>query len=248
MIRVVPKDTNTLYIQWAEMDGEYFTVLRSTSPADGFEKIAVDLTTPFYEDSDVNLMDGGLRYFYKIKGFEGGIKVSESEGTPAQYNKRDPIANVVIHESNTVLRVMNNPHVKVLLKRRDGKRCPECWNPVTKKRRFSDCTTCNGTGVVEGYHVPITTRISRDFSQLVDNTSMMDSEKVDSSPVHAWIVNTPLVSPGDIIADYMDQRFLIERVTQRTKSQYVIRQLLDIIPLEKGHPVYNVEIDWSDVE
>lgn len=248
MLRIVPKDSKTLYVQWNNIDGEVFSLFRSTSPADGYELIAADLAVPFYDDKDVNLHENGLRYFYQVKGYEGGVEVAVSDGTVAQYNFSDPIANVVIHESHVVLKAMKNPKVQILLKRREGKRCPNCWNPITQKVRFSNCKVCNGTGLIEGYHTPIPTRISRTFSQLVDNTSMIDSEKVDYSPVNAWIVNTPLVSPGDVVVDIMDQRFLIERVEQRTKSQYVIRQILDMIPLEKGHPVYNVEVDWSGFE
>lgn len=248
MIKVIPNGPNSLHIQWADLKGESFELSRSSAPDSGYEIIATDLLTPFYQDTNVNLSDNGRRYFYEVKGYTGGVEVDKSSGGVAQYSKPDGIANVVIHESQVVLKVMNNPKVQILLKRREGKRCPNCWNPITKKVRFTDCPVCNGTGIIGGYHLPIVTRISRDFSQLADNTSMLDGEKVDKSPVQAWITNTPLVSPGDVIADIMNQRFLIERVVQRTKSQHIIRQIIDMIPLEKGHPSYNVELDWSAFE
>ena len=247
MLKVMQNSVDSLMIQWSDLKGDTFTLYRSTSPKDGYEILKVNYPNVIYIDNEINLRDIGRRYYYKVEGYIGGVRVSEEKGETTKYNTRDRIANKVIHESQVVLRVMKNPPVKVLLKRRDGKPCPNCWNPVTKKVRFANCNVCNGTGVLLGYHNPIETLISRDISQLVDYTSMLDSDKTNLTGVNAWITNYPLVSPGDVIADIMEQRFLIERVIQRTHSQSVIRQILDLTPLEKGHPAYSVDIDWSDL-
>lgn len=246
MLRISPNSSKSFLLQWPDMNGDFFQVLRSTSVDSGYEILANDLTVPVYVDETVNLHDTGRRYYYKIKSFEGGVVVGETGGATTVYNPRHPIANKVIYESQVVLKAMNNPPVKILLKRRSGKRCPECWNTVTNRPRFANCTTCNGTGVIGGYHEPIETRISRSFSQLYDNSSALDGDKVRQTDVDAWISNVPLISPGDVIADAMNQRFLIESVTQRTFSQYIIRQLLTMTPLEKGHPAYEVNLVWSD--
>lgn len=245
-MRVMPNSQNSLLVQWQELEGDSFKIFKSTSPESGFEILKTDYKKPIYVDEDVNLYDVGLRYYYKVEGYTGGLKVSESKGETPRYNRRDNEANKIIHEFEVVLRAMGNPPVKVLLKRRAGKRCPNCWNPVTNKVRFSDCPVCHGTGISEGYHNPIDVKISRDFSQLIDYTSMLDGDKVNKSGVNAWVMNAPLVSPGDVIIDVMNQRFLVERVVQRTRSQYIIRQILDLTPLEKGHPAYTVDVDWGE--
>lgn len=74
---------------------------------------------------------------------------------------------------------------------------------------------------------------------------MLDGEKIKRTNVNAWISNVPLVNPGDVVVDILNQRYLIERVIQRTRSQYIIRQIIDMIPLEKGHPAHQVEVEWS---
>lgn len=246
MVRILPNVTNGLYIQWEEMAGDEFTISRSNSPTSGYEIIATDVTVPFYTDATVNLREVGRRHYYKIEGKIGGTMVSESVGESVIHNFRNPIANKAIYENQVVLRVMNNPPVKVLLRRRTGQKCPVCWNPITKKPRFANCQTCNGTGTLTGYHEPIEVKISRSFSQLINDSNMLDGEKVSQSNIDAWITNFPLVSPGDVIVDITNQRFSIERVTQRTHTQHIVRQLLDMTPLESGHPAYSVEIDWSD--
>lgn len=240
---VLPHELRGLTVHWRDVAGDTFRLYRSVSPEDGFELLVDNYSFPFYEDTEVNTTDTGTRYYYKVEGVSGGVVVAKDGPATLSYNGQDHVARKIIYEFEVVLRAMRNPEVKVLLKRRMGTRCPECWNPVTKKPRFANCESCNGTGYLEGYYKPITTKISRDFSQLIDYTSMLDGDKVNKTSVNAWILNTPLVSPGDVIVDVTNERFLIERVVQRTKSQFIIRQVLDLIPLEKGHPVYQVNVE-----
>lgn len=246
-MRVVIHDLHSVLIQWEELEGDTFTLFKSTSPDSGFEILATNLTHPFHIDNEVNLFEVGRRYYYKVKGYVGGVEVSESESATPEYNVRDGVTNKVIYENKLALRVMNNPPIFIVLKRRGGKRCPNCWNEITHKVRFANCEVCNGTGFIHGYHKPIKSMISRDFSQLMNGSNMLDDDKVLLSAVDAWITSVPLVSPGDFIVDVMNQRFSIEGVAQRTRSQYVIRQVLNLVPLEKGHPAYSVEVDLSEL-
>jgi hypothetical protein len=241
-LKLYPSSLTEMYIEW-DLEGDTFSIYRSTSPASDFEIIAQDVIQPFYVDNTANLYDENIRYYYRIEGFLSGDKVAEDGPRTLEYNARDGVANKVIHESKVALRVMNNPPVYFLLKKRTGEECPECWNPVTKRVRFANCDVCNGTGILQGYHEPIPTRISQDVSQLVMASGEMDGDKVKLTPIRAWVSNTPLLHPEDIMVDVMNQRYKVFNVARRTKSQYVIRQVLDLVPLEKGHPAYQVEVD-----
>lgn len=241
-MELYPTSLSELYIEWT-LRGEHFTVFRSTSPTDHFEVVAERVNQPFYVDNYVNLYDENIRYYYRVDGFIGDSKVSEDGPSTLEYNKKDGVANKVIHETKVVLRVMNNPPVYFLLRNREGSPCPECWNPVTKKIRFSNCRDCNGTGTLQGYHPPIVSRISQDVSQLLSASGERDNDKVKLTPIRAWIANTPLLYPDDIMVDVLNQRYKIASVARRTRSQYVIRQVLDLVPIEKGHPAYGVEVD-----
>lgn len=241
-MKLYPASLRDLYIEW-KLEGESFEISRSTSPTSDFRVIASNLEQPFYIDRLLNLHDNNVRYYYRVVGYSGGQKVSEDGPGTLEYNVGDGVANKVIEEGKTVLKVMNNPPVFFLLKRRVGMVCPECWNPITKKVRFSNCYVCNGTGVVEGYHQPIVTRISQDISQFTMGSGEMDNDKVQLTPIRAWISNTPLLLPEDIMVDVLNQRYKVVNVSRRTRSQYVIRQVLELIPLEKGHPSYKVEVD-----
>jgi hypothetical protein len=241
-MKVYPTSLTELYIEWS-LQGEGFQLSRSTSPDSDFDLVAINLTQPFYTDYDVNLYDENVRYYYKVEGFVNGNKVSEDGPGTLEYNSPDGVANKVIQESETVLRMMNNPPVYFLLKRRAGYPCPECWNPITKRCMYANCPTCNGTGVMDGYHDPIPSRVSQDVSQLLFASGELDSDKVRLSPIRAWTTNVPLLYPEDVMCDVLNQRYKIVNVARRTRSQFVIRQILDLVPLEKGHPSYQVDVD-----
>jgi signal peptidase I len=242
MMKLYPSSLSNLYIEWQLLGGD-FTLYRSTSPKDEFEVIASKITQPFYNDIDVNLYDENVRYYYRVEGYQGDVKVSEDGPNTLVYNTLDPIANKVIEESKVALRMMNNPPVFLLLKRRVGTECPECWNPVTKKIRYANCPTCDGTGILGGYHNPIVSRISVDVPQLIMASGEEDNDRTKLSPIGGWILNVPLLYPEDVVVDVLNQRYKVVGVSRRTKSQYIIRQLLNLSPLDKGHPAYLVDVD-----
>lgn len=240
-------DLHSVLIQWNDLSGEHFQLEKSTSPEGPFEVVAAHLIVPLFVDKDVNLFQRGLRYYYRVKVFMGGVEIQESSIATPEYNKPDGIANKLIYENRAVLKVMRNPPVYVLLKERSGKNCPNCYNPITKRPRFSDCNYCNGTGTIFGFHKPIKTLISRDISQQVDYKTMLDSQKINDTTVGAWITNYPMLTPGDIIVDITNQRFDVQSIAPRMASQYLIRQVLNLVPLEKGHPAYQTEVDLSEL-
>lgn len=242
-MKVTPASLSELYIEW-ELMGDTFTVSRSTSPESGFEVIADSVVQPFYIDNTVNLYDDEIRYYYRVDGYDSQqVKVSETGPETWMYHQKDAVANKVMHESKVALRMMNNPPVFFLIKKRVGSACTNCWNPTTNKVRFANCQVCNGTGILDGYHEPIVSRVSQDVSQLMMASGERDDDKVKLSPIRAWIPNTPLVNPEDVMVDVMNQRYKVINVGRRTRSQYVIRQVLDLAPLEKGHPAYQVNVD-----
>lgn len=241
-MKIYPSSLTEMYIEW-DLQGETFTLFRSTSPTSGFEKLAEFIVQPFFIDMSVNLFDENIRYYYRVEGFSGGVKISEAGPETLEYAKRDNIANKVLHESKVLLKQMKNPPVFFLLKRRVGMPCPNCYNPVTKRIKFANCQVCGGTGILSGFHEPISVRISQDVSQMIVASDAYDSDKTTLTPIRAWITNYPRLHPEDVMVDIMNQRFKVVGVTPRTKSQYLIRQVLDLVPLEKGHFAYNINVD-----
>jgi ribosomal protein L37AE/L43A len=241
---VVPIATNELYIAWSGLQGTHFRLYRSGSPDSGFVVIQNALTVPFYTDMKVDLYDEANKYYYKVEGLDStNATVATSNVMTASYNKPDGVAVKVVYESRLVLRVMNNPLVHILIKKRVVDHCPDCWNTITKRTKYANCPLCHGTGNIGGYYAPFPVRMSMDVSQLVDAGGPEDSEKVNITPINAWMSNSPLLNPDDVIVDVMNRRYIVQSSIPRTRSQYVIRQILQLVPLEKGHPAYDIHVN-----
>ncbi|MGE7305919.1 hypothetical protein AAXE64_27590 [Priestia megaterium] len=242
MMKVTPTSMKELYVEWT-LEGDTFTLYRSTSPTDDFEPIAENIKQPFQVDPTVNLYDYNIRYYYRVEGFRNGVKVADDGPASLTYNKPNNIANKVIYESRVVLRVMNNPPVHFLLKKRIEEKCPNCWNSITNQPKFANCKVCGGTGKLSGYHPPIKTKISQDMSQYVMTSGEHDADETTLTPIQAWISNTPIVYPEDVMVDHLNQRFKVVSVAPRTVSQFLIRQVLQLAPLKKGHPAYAIPVE-----
>jgi hypothetical protein len=245
---VVANSANTLYVSWLGLQGSIFRLWRSGSPESGFTVIQNRLTVPFYEDLNVNLYDEADKYYYKVESLDssGGVSGTSAVMT-ARYNKPDNVANKVLYEIKVVLRMMRNPPVYLLIRKRTLDHCTECWNPITKRPKFANCLACFGTGNIGGYYAPFPVLMSSDVSQSVSISNGEDSNLVKLTPINAWMSNSPLMNPDDVIVDVMNRRYNIQQVIPRTRSQYVIRQILQLVPLEKGHPAYNVSVNFGGV-
>lgn len=241
---VVANSAKTLYVSWLALQGSIFRLWRSSSPESGFTVIQNRLTVPFYEDVAVNLYDEANKYYYKVESLDNtGTVLRTSSIMTVRYNKPDNVANKVVYEIKVVLRMMKNPPVHLLIQKRTVDHCTECWNPVTNRTKYADCPTCHGTGNIGGYYDPFPVLMSSDVSQMVTISNGEDANLTKISPINAWMGNYPLMNPGDIVVDVMNRRYNILQVIPRTRSQYVVRQILQLMPLEKGHPAYDIVVN-----
>lgn len=231
---------HAVYLDFRDLPGERFEIYRSTRDIGEFELLTVT-HQPFYVDQHVNLMQVELTYYYKVRTFDGDVQ-KETPVVTYVLGGQDNVARKIIREYATLLRVMKNPPLYLLAKRRQVAKCPECWNPVTRKVRYAGCKVCNGTGELAGYHAPTPVTVSRDLSAF--STAMMpeDIDKVRLSPISGWMAGVPAVMVDDIFVDTQGQRYRIMNVERRMKSQSIIRQTFSAVPLEKGHPSYLIPI------
>lgn len=245
MFSVKPTEKMDVYIQWNNLptNGTYYNLYRSTSPESGFRPVLLNTKVGAYLDKEVNIYDLSKSYYYKIEVCDEDKKILKTYGPKTtEYKELEGISRAIINEYQVVLKVMKNPSYKLLLKKHEGFFCPECYNHVTKRVSYPNCKKCNGTGIIHGYHDPIDILLSRDISQEMEHISMLDSEKIKLTNVNAWALPYPIITPGDVVVDKINNRFRILSVGPRTHSHNLIRQVLQMVPLEKGHPAYNVEV------
>lgn len=238
---------NELTVEWFDVSAQWFRLWRSTNEFEGFEIVEERIESLFYVDTNVELGAVDHTYFYKVEGFNGMDLVVTTEAFAPLYNDVDYIARRVRRDAETMLRVMKNPPVFLLSKRRVGMKCPVCWDPILRKTKFADCKVCNGTGEVQGFYKPIQILLSTNVSSFMGTLSVEDLDKVALTPIDAWTTGYPRILPGDVIVDQLNKRYKVQNVSQRTHAQQIIRQLLSLVYLEVGHPAYNVDVDFKEM-
>lgn len=232
---------NAIYLEWRDIAGEQYDIFRSTHEEGDYELLTTTML-PCHLDTEVSLAEPETRYFYKIRSLIQGEQ-KFSQWFTFRYEKPDRMAMKMIREYETVLRVMRNPPMTLLVRKRFGQKCPNCYNEITQKRNFADCTVCDGSGELTGYHAPHAIQVSREMSTYQSSLQPEDMAKVELSPISGWSLPVPSIAPDDILVDSENQRYVVTYVQPRTKSQSVIRYMFQASPLEKGHPVYNISID-----
>jgi len=208
-----------------------FNIYRSLSPEDTsmFFCIAHNITETQYEDHGVNLMRFDTNYYYKVRAnnVNTGESVMSNCYGHLYHTEPDNLAFIMLYENQRLLELINNDPVSVLLKRRLGVRCSNCWDSVRKQARLADCPVCYGTGVVGGYSAAISIRIGYltpfPGQQMGINT---DRVSVEEAPVTAWTTNYPILQPDDVIVDSThNYRFEIDDMRPIYKNQkMLIRQ------------------------
>lgn len=234
-----------ILIEWRELQGDRFDIFRSTHEMGDYEFLTS--TEGWHHlDKGANLYQVDLRYHYKVVAHEGTAS-TEHGPVSVRAGQHDRYALKMMQEYDVLLRVMNNPTMKLLAKRRHAKKCPDCWNPVTRKVRFANCKRCDGTGELSGYHRPMEVRVSREISSYVSSIVPEDLDKVTLTPVSGWVAASPSIMNEDVLIDREGIRYLVQNVTPRTKGQAVIRYMFQASPLEKGHPAYLAEEgNWDE--
>lgn len=232
-------------LEWRDLDGDRFELFRSTHETGDYEFLA-STEGWHYRDDTANLWQADVRYHYKLRAHVGAEWTEHGPFTH-RAGTHDRIALKIMQEYEVLLRVMRNPTMKLLAKRREAKKCPDCWNPITRKVRFSNCTRCDGTGELSGYHRPVELKVSREVSSYLSSIVPEDIDKVTLTPISGWAAASPSLMNDDVLIDRDGVRYLVQNVTPRTKGQAVIRYMFQASPLEKGHPAYLAEEgEWSE--
>lgn len=122
----------------------------------------------------------------------------------------------------------------VIYKRRTfGKRCPECWDPITEKTIKDKCPTCLGTSFEGGYFPGYLTLLQYEPTQ--NNSELSYQGRIEPNVIPAWTIEVPEVDTFDIIVRLPDWKVYRVLAIQATELQsVVVRQLLSLSELDKN--------------
>jgi len=223
-------------------------IYRSESPVDDitqYETVASGLNANLYSYIDTGiaqLLDLGRPWFYKLGIYETiNISGITYQPDPAAYLK-DEVPNRVFRE---IVRRKNinllNPRFsgrdfKIFKRRSWGTHCNVCWDESLQRSTDSSCTTCYGTGWINGYYDAIDIRGMKNSSPKLSQINMFGEWKPSDSML--YMLGYPPLKSRDIVADDNNHLWTVVQVRSTEHLGYVIEQQAQIASLAQDELLY----------
>lgn len=220
----------------------YFTIFRYDNQGDPDTEatIASDLLNVWtYNDSSVVLRSKFFQYAYRIKatwGTNTHLSPLIFVLSPINVRKR-LLARAILRRFELNARTLPSFEGFLLKRKLFGTTCSQCVNPFTREVTNSDCQTCKGTGIVNGYWntgIKRTITLSSKISDIPNFDLQLALGTINSSPIRALIPGLPPILPYDVwVSKETGKRFYINTVETAAD--------LGGVPL-----IYNVELQEAE--
>jgi hypothetical protein len=197
-----------------------------------------------FVDYTAQLFDLSKVYYYRVRAVEmqSGVPVQTfySEHSTWQGNL-DLVGLYVVEEHLFLERFVAGVPVMIFKKRREGAKCPECWDPILHRVTKSSCTTCYGTGKLGGYYPPI------EGWMLVEPDPKMAqvAEWGRSQPnqTDLQFTNYPLLVDDDVIVEMKsDKRWKISNTRKAEKNRSTMLQIFRVSAVNPTDIEYKVYV------
>ena len=215
-----------------DLDQAVVTVFRGYSIEGPFEAIAdVSGMQQYFRDSDALIRDKWREVYYKLRvtSPDGSVDESEAFGVTSQ-----PTLETIATRRRTdiALRFEGVPCL-IYVRRGEGTRCPECWDPALQKVVSSTCSRCFNTGRLGGFYSPLLTQVKINPVSKVNEPGDTLRQLAQTSGMCSFM---PIVSPRDLIYEVNSgMRWRLITVTPTEHHRVTIHQDLNaMIQLNPG--------------
>jgi len=214
-----------------DLDQTAVTVFRGYSSEGPFESIAdVPGTQQYFRDSGALIRDKWREVYYKLRvtSPDGSVDESEAFGVASQ-----PTLETVATRRRTdiALRFEGVPCL-IYVRRGEGERCPDCWDPVLQKVMSSTCPRCFNTGRLGGFYSPILTQVKINPVAKVNEPGDTLRQVSQTTGMCSFL---PIVSPRDLIYEVnTGKRWRLVSVSPTEHHRVTIHQDLQMIELNTG--------------
>ena len=267
-IRVFTLDRDSLTVTWsiedttADLTQHTVSIWRSEQEAGQYirvsqEMIASDVVD--FQDRAVNILSKWREFFYRVRltntssaesAFFGSrphrqvIAEGKDPGGVTMEAPPDLEAIEAIRRFDLVLREYIGRKVLVLSQRTWGQRCPDCWDSLKRRKKFSKCKTCFDTGLAGGFFQPIESFSAKPPHRvMVVITPLFEMQPND---VVLWFNSRPRLKPRDLVVDIDGRRWRIINIQRSEKSGALTRQTVQARLISRDQIEYDVPIRQTD--
>lgn len=166
-VQVLPTSTGNLAVQWSNISIPSGCTLRlcvSEFPGSEGKQVSTNLGSSGYlvdTETSIRHRDRIPAYYFELIS-ASGILLEKSQAFSLSFRPDTAYLSYIIAAEKALERI-DGVNGFALIMRRNGERCPDCWNFIESKRMKDSCDTCYGTGWEGGYWdpIPITFRYLR---------------------------------------------------------------------------------------
>lgn len=249
-LKVQSFSLNFLDVSWeiadlgpgVDIDDYTFVVERSESPAGPFEVVSPPLVDQYsFRDESVELREKWRIYYYRILVTD--VPAGESCPSAVSYLGHEPdrVGLEMARLLQLTLRVQIGVPALVFKVRTSGPHCPECFDTRRKKRVKSDCLLCFDSTYRGGFLGAVGTFIN--FTPSTKTINLGGFHEMEPHTTAIDMTGYPILSPGDLIVNTLNQRFKVRQVQVRSKQGFIHRQIATVYEIPRTDRIYQFEID-----
>jgi len=230
-------------LSWSKFkkDRDTYKIYRAYSDSDDYKLIGQGRATIFIDENE-----GIYKNRPKYKVYST-IYDNYSEAIPTQYYDKYSLG--LAHMTLVKLKNHNYGRVcKVFLKSDTFEDCPECFSSVMEKQFTSTCSTCDGSGKINGLQGPVEIYINVSTAQK-EIADLGDKEK-KIKIYKCWTGNIPRVREGDLVWLANNEIGIIdsppvwvEKLNNAGTAKCLIKQSFVIKILNADNQAY--DLDWG---
>lgn len=198
-----------------------------------------------FVDVTAHLQDLQKVYYYRVRAveYQGDVAVQTFTSDASTWKGNHDLVGIYVVDEHLFLeRWVAGVPVMIYKKRRDGGRCPECWDAVLQRVTKDNCTTCYGTGKFGGYYPPIEAWMVIEPDPKV--AQVADWGRAQPNQTDIQFTNYPLLSIDDVIVEMkLDRRWKVSNVRQAEKNRTAMLQIMRVSAINPTDVEHKVAVD-----
>jgi len=267
-IRVSSTDRDSITVTWtiAETSEDLSTyqvvVLRSEGEHGPYQAVSPTLSAQDhfdFEDRGPNQISKWRRFYYRVRVTSAATAEAQEFGSvphravlkhnldPGGVSMEAPPdleALEAVRRFGLVAQEYAGRKVLFLPVRTSGQRCPDCWDPLTRRVTRSNCQACFRTGFTGGYYSPRRGHIvSVPSAQMVALTPLLTLEPSD---VVRWVPASTRLRPYDVMIDTENRRWRVITVKRQEKAQALTRQTVQLREVNRDQIEYRIPVQFDE--
>ncbi|MDY6957883.1 MAG: hypothetical protein SVK08_01865 [Halobacteriota archaeon] len=212
-----------------------FKIFVSESPDGGFDDLSGDMSgdTGEFSTDKINLNNLTRTLYFKIRCINPSGKEIWSDTFANFPNQPTRVAAHIVERHYLQLKFLNGIQSALYIRKTMGIRCPNCWDPISKRSNKSKCPECYGTTWLGGFYDPI--KIWVNYSPIQKTQIKSQIGTTDAMESSGWTAGFPVVTPGSIIMEMNEtaRRWQVVQVAFKEFNRVPVRQIMTIQELRK---------------